>query len=83
MRCRRAIYVLEKEAGNLAKDKPVSIILDALSDEEFHGTVRSVSSLAASLERNSPLKYFTCEVTITDAGEHLTRSNPAWRCAPM
>jgi multidrug efflux pump subunit AcrA (membrane-fusion protein) len=70
------IYVLEKEAGNLAKDKPVSIILDALPEREFHGTVRSVSSLAASLERNSPLKYFTCDVTIRDAGQYLTKIKP-------
>jgi HlyD family secretion protein len=70
------IYVLEKEAGNLEKGKPVNIKLDALSDKEFHGTVRMVSSLAASLERNSPLKYFTCDVTITDAGDYLRLIKP-------
>lgn len=70
------IYVLEKEAGSLAKDKPVTIRLDAIPDQEFHGTVRTVSSLASSLERNSPLKYFTCDVTITDAGDHLRLIKP-------
>jgi hypothetical protein len=70
------IYVLEKEAGSLQKDKPVTIQLDALPDKEFHGTVRTVSSLAASLERNSPLKYFTCDVTINDAGEYLRLIKP-------
>jgi len=70
------IYVLEKEAGNLEKGKPVNIKLDALSDKEFHGTIRTVSSLAASLERNSPLKYFTCDVTITDAGDSLRMIKP-------
>jgi HlyD family secretion protein len=70
------VYVLEKEAGNLAKDKPVIIRLDAIPDKDFHGTVRSVSSLAASLERNSPLKYFTCEVTISDAGDHIRLIKP-------
>lgn len=70
------IYVLEKEAGNLAKGKPVTIRLDALSDREFHGEVRTVSSLASSLERNSPLKYFTCDVTIRDAGPYLHLIKP-------
>jgi multidrug efflux pump subunit AcrA (membrane-fusion protein) len=70
------IYVLEKEAGNLDKGKPVTIELDALPDREFHGEVRSVSSVAAALERNSPLKYFTCDVTIRDAGEYLKYIKP-------
>jgi hypothetical protein len=70
------IYVLEKEAGSLEKGKPVTIKLDALPDREFHGDVRSVSALAATLERNSPLKYFTCDVTIRDAGEYLRHIKP-------
>jgi len=70
------IYVLEKEAGSLDKGKPVLIKLDALSDKEFHGIVRSVSSVAASLERNSPLKYFTCDVTIGDAGDYMRYIKP-------
>jgi len=70
------IYVLEKEAGSLARDKPVTMQLDALPDKEFHGEVGSVSSVAAALERNSPLKYFTCEVTISDAGDYLRHIKP-------
>lgn len=70
------IYVLEKEAGSLAKGKPVTIRLDALADREFHGEIRTVSALAASLERNSPLKYFTCDVTIRDAGSYLKSIKP-------
>jgi multidrug efflux pump subunit AcrA (membrane-fusion protein) len=67
------IYVLEKEAGSLERGKPVTIRLDALPDREFHGEIRSVSALAATLERNSPLKYFTCEVTIRDASKEDLR----------
>jgi HlyD family secretion protein len=71
------IYVLERDAGSLSKDKPVVIRLDAIPEREFHGTVRSVTALAQPLERNSPLKYFTCEVTIRDAGhEDLKRIKP-------
>ncbi|HYK89856.1 MAG TPA: HlyD family efflux transporter periplasmic adaptor subunit [Acidobacteriota bacterium] len=70
------IYVLERDAGSLGKDKPVVIRLDAIPEKEFHGVVRSVTALAQPLERNSPLKYFTCEVTIHDAGQDLRRIKP-------
>jgi multidrug efflux pump subunit AcrA (membrane-fusion protein) len=70
------IYVLERDAGSLTKDKPVLIHLDSIHERTFHGTVRSVSALAQPLERGSPLKYFTCEVTITDASEDLKRIKP-------
>ena len=56
------IYILERDGGSLAKDQPVVIKLDAIPEKEYHGTIRTVSSVAASLERNSPLRYFTCDV---------------------
>ncbi len=70
------VYVLERDAGSLAKEKPVIIMLDSIHEKAFHGTVRSVSALAQPLERGSPLKYFTCEVTITDAAQDLKRIKP-------
>jgi len=70
------IYVLERDTGSLGKDKPVVIRLDAIPEKEFHGIVRSVTALAQPLERNSPLKYFTCEVTIHDAGQDIKRIKP-------
>jgi len=70
------IYVLERDGGNLAKGQPVNIKLDAIPDKVFHGEIRSVSSVAAALERNSPLRYFTCEVSISDAGRDLKRIRP-------
>ncbi len=70
------IYVLERDAGSLAQGKPVVIRLDAIPEKEFHGSVRAVTALAQPLERNSPLKYFTCEVTINDAGQDLRRIKP-------
>ncbi len=70
------VYVLERDAGSLGKDKPVVIRLDAIPEKEFHGEVRTVTALAQPLERNSPLKYFTCEVTIRDAGQDLRRIKP-------
>ena len=70
------IYVLERDGGSLEKGQPVIIKLDAIPEKEYHGTIRSVSSVAGSLERNSPLKYFTCDVSITDAGGDLKRIRP-------
>jgi multidrug efflux pump subunit AcrA (membrane-fusion protein) len=70
------LYVLEMDAGSLVKDKAVEIRLDSIPEKGFHGTIRSVAALAQPLERNSPLKYFACEVTIQDAYEDLKRIKP-------
>ena len=70
------IYVLEREGGGLAKGKSVTLKLDALPDKELHGEVSAVSPVAATLERNSPLKYFTCDVTIRDAGPYMRLIKP-------
>ena len=70
------MYVLERDAGGLAAGKDVILKLDALTGEELHGEVRTVSSLAATLERDSPLKYFICDVTIRDAGPYLRSIKP-------
>jgi multidrug efflux pump subunit AcrA (membrane-fusion protein) len=70
------IYILERDGGNLEKNQPVVIKLDAVPDKEYHGIIRSVSSVAGSLERNSVLRYFTCDVSITDAGKDLKRIRP-------
>jgi len=70
------IYVLERDGTNLGKDQPVVIKLDAIPDRDYHGTIRTVSSVAGALERNSPLRYFTCDVNITDAGKDLKRIRP-------
>jgi multidrug efflux pump subunit AcrA (membrane-fusion protein) len=70
------IYVLEREAGGLSPGEPVTLELDALPDAVLHGIVQSVSPLAATLERDSTLKYFTCEVEIRDAGPSLHKIRP-------
>jgi multidrug efflux pump subunit AcrA (membrane-fusion protein) len=70
------IYVLERDGGNLAKGMPVVIKLDAIPEKEFHGTLRSVATVSAALVRNSPLRYFYCDVAITDAGRDLKRIRP-------
>jgi multidrug efflux pump subunit AcrA (membrane-fusion protein) len=70
------IYVLERDGGNLMKGQPVVIKLDAIPDREYHGSISSVSSVAGSIEMNSILRYFTCDVAVTDAGGDLKRIRP-------
>jgi hypothetical protein len=70
------IYVLERDAGSLSRGKEVLIRLDSIPEREFVGTVTSVSGLAQSLERNSPLKYFTCDLAIRDVGDDIKRIKP-------
>jgi HlyD family secretion protein len=70
------IYVLERDGGHLAKSEDVVIRLDAVPEREFHGEIKTASTMAAALERNSPLKYFTCDVHISDAGSDLKRIRP-------
>jgi HlyD family secretion protein len=70
------IEVLERDGGNLAKGLPVVIRLDAVPDKEYKGTIRTVSSVASSLEVGSPLLYYTCDVDISDAGADLKRIRP-------
>ncbi len=70
------IYVLEREAGALATGQNVRVRLDSMPEKEYHGTVRMVSALAQPLQRQSPLKYFTCDVIISDAGPDMKRIKP-------
>ena len=70
------MYVLERDAANLSKGREVVIKLDSINERVFHGTIRSMTALAQPLERLSPLKYFTCEVTIRDASQDMKRIKP-------
>jgi multidrug efflux pump subunit AcrA (membrane-fusion protein) len=70
------IYVLERDGGHLAKGQEILIRLDAIPEKIYHGAIRSVSATSQALERNSPLRYFTCDVGISDAGSDIKRIRP-------
>jgi HlyD family secretion protein len=70
------IYILERDGGHLAKDQTVVMRLDALPEKQYEGKIRSVSAVAAALERNSPLRYFTCDVAIENIAGDLKRVRP-------
>ena len=57
-------FVLEKDAGELRKDQPVTVTLDPFPGREFTGKVKSIDNLARPIERDSPVKYFQTVVTL-------------------
>jgi multidrug efflux pump subunit AcrA (membrane-fusion protein) len=58
------------------KDRPVTVRLDSIPEKSYKGVIRSVATLAQPLERNSPLRYFACEVGIAGVGQDLTQIRP-------
>ncbi len=51
-------FVLEKDAGELRKDQPVTVTLDPFPGMEFAGKVKSIDNIARPIEGDSPVKYF-------------------------
>ncbi len=70
------IYVLERDGAGLMKGRPVTVRLDSIPDKSYRGVIRSVATLAQPLERNSPLRYFACEVRIQGVGQDLAQIRP-------
>jgi HlyD family secretion protein len=57
-------FVLEKDAGELRKDQPVTVTLDPFPGKEFTGKVKSVDNIARPIDRDSPVKYFQAIVSL-------------------
>jgi multidrug efflux pump subunit AcrA (membrane-fusion protein) len=70
------VYVLERDAGGLTEGREAFVGLDSLPEKRFQGVIESVTPLAQSLEPNSPLRYFTCDVRIRGAREYLKQIRP-------
>lgn len=58
------IYVLEKDAGELKAEQPVTLSLDPFPGREFAGKVKSIDKVARPIDRGSPIKYFETLVTL-------------------
>ncbi len=65
------LQVLESEAGNIAVGQTVKVWIDAFPDRPLTGTVSSMAQVPASLERDSPIKYFAVDVS-------LEQSDSSW-----
>jgi multidrug efflux pump subunit AcrA (membrane-fusion protein) len=66
-------FVLEKDAGELRKDQPVTVTLDPFPDVEFTGKVKSIDNLARPIDRDSPVKYFQTIVTLDRTDPNLMK----------
>ncbi len=70
------IYVLERDGAGLEKGEPVTVRLDSIPEKSYRGVIRSAATLAQPLERDSPLRYFVCEVGIQGVGKDLKKIRP-------
>ncbi len=66
-------FVLEKDAGELRKDQPVTVSLDPFPGLEFTGIVKSIDNLARPIDRDSPVKYFQTIVTLDKTDPNLMK----------
>jgi HlyD family secretion protein len=57
-------FVLEKDAGELRKDQPVTVTLDPFPGKEFTGKVKSIDNIARPIEGDSPVKYFQTIISL-------------------
>lgn len=58
------LYVLESEAAGLKSGLKTRVRLDAYPDKIFTGTVTQVSALASPRDKQSPVNYFECVVSL-------------------
>ncbi len=65
------LQVLESEAGSVVVGKKVVVYIDAFPQRPLTGTIESMAQVPASLERDSPIKYFAVNV-------NLEQSDPEW-----
>ncbi len=63
------VFVLEADAGGLAKGQRASVILEAWPDEPVAATVENVDPIAQRRNRRAPVQYFRAILTLdrTDA----------------
>lgn len=61
------LQVLESEAGSIAVGQKVSVIIDAFPERPLSGIIDSMAQVPASLEQNSPIKYFAVTVSLDQA----------------
>jgi RND family efflux transporter MFP subunit len=66
-------FILEKDAGELRKDQPVTLTLDPFPGVEFTGKVKSIDNLARPIDRDSPVKYFQTIVALDKNDKELMK----------
>jgi RND family efflux transporter MFP subunit len=66
-------FVLEKDAGELKTDQPVTVTLDPFPGREFNGKVKSIDNLARPIDQGSPVKYFQVVVSLDKTDPNLMK----------
>ncbi|MGH9754295.1 MAG: efflux RND transporter periplasmic adaptor subunit, partial [Blastocatellia bacterium] len=66
-------FVLEKDAGELKTDHPVTVTLDPFPGHEFTGKVKNIDNLARPIDRGSPVKYFQVIVSLDKTDPNLMK----------
>lgn len=66
-------FVLEKDAGELKKDQPVTVTLDPFPGQEFTGKVKTIDNLARAIDQGSPVKYFQVIVELDKTDPNLMK----------
>jgi RND family efflux transporter MFP subunit len=66
-------FVLEKDAGELKTDQPVTVTLDPFPGQEFTGKVKSIDNLARPIDQGSPVKYFQVIVSLDKTDPSLMK----------
>jgi HlyD family secretion protein len=66
-------FVLEKDAGELKTDQPVTVTLDPFPGQEFTGKVKTIDNLARPIDQGSPVKYFQVIVSLDKTDPNLMK----------
>jgi HlyD family secretion protein len=66
-------FVLEKDAGELKTDLPVTVTLDPFPGHEFTGKVKTIDNLARPIDQGSPVKYFQVIVSLDKTDPNLMK----------
>src|SRR5262245_15325460 len=66
-------FVLEKDAGELKTDLPVTVTLDPFPGREFTGKVKTIDNLARPIDQGSPVKYFQVIVSLDKTDPNLMK----------
>ena len=66
-------FVLEKDAGELKTDQPVTVTLDPFPGQEFTGKVKTIDNLARPIDQGSPVKYFQVIVSLDKTDPKLMK----------
>lgn len=67
------VYVLESDAGNLKVGQKGVLTVDSHPDSRFAAAIERIETLARSLEKDSPVKYFEVLLNLHTSGGEILR----------